>query len=104
MVIQGFQVDPKNLSTRSTVVQGVSVRLIDIIAHCDNLQLIIGNSGNAFLQATTKEKCYTICADYWGEYKHKVAMIKKALYGLTTSAAQWRNLFVDLRSLGFKNT
>ena len=105
LVIQGFRVDPKDLSTRSTVVQGISVRLIDIIAHRDNLQLINGDIGNAFLQARTNEKCYTVCENYWGEYHGQIAIINKALYGLTTSAAQWRNLFADfLRSLGFKST
>ena len=104
-MIQGFRVDPKDLSTKSTVVQGISVRLIDIIAHRDNLQLLNGDIGNAFLQALTKEKCYTICGEEWGELKGRVAIIKKTLYGLTTSAHQWRKLFSDfLRSLGFKST
>ena len=66
LVIQGFRVNPKDLSTQSTVVQGISVRLIGIIAHRDDLQLINGNIGNDFLQTKTNEKFYTICEDYWG--------------------------------------
>ena len=52
-----------------------------------------------------KEKVFTRCAKYWGEHAGKIAIIKKALYGLTTSAHQWRQLFADfIRSLGFKPT
>ena len=81
------------------------VRLLDIIAHRDNLKILCGDIGNAFIQACTKEKVYTHCGNYWGEYKGKVAIIKRALYGLTASATQWRKLFADyLRSLGFKCT
>ena len=103
LVIQGFKVDPRDLSTRSTVVKGISVRLLDVIAHRDKLRILTGDIGNAFIQAPTKEKVYTVCkGKEWGEYKDCVAIIKKALYGLTTSAAQWRNLFADfLRKLGF---
>ena len=66
-MIQGFRINPCDLSTKSTVVQGISVRLFDIIAHCDNLQLINGDIGNAFLQATTKEKNVTQYAKIIGE-------------------------------------
>jgi hypothetical protein len=105
LVIQGFKVDPRDLSTRSTVVKGISVRLLDVIAHRDNLSILTGDIGNAFIQAPTQEKVYTICGKEWGDYYKRVAIIKKALYGLTTSAAQWRNLFADfLRKLGFKPT
>ena len=68
--------------------QGISVRLIDMIAHQDKLTLIHGDIGNAFLQATTKEKCHTIYDDYRGEHSGNVAVIKKAFYRLTTCAAQ----------------
>ena len=105
LVIQGFKVDPRDLSTRSTVVKGVSVRLLDVIAHRDNLKTLCGDIGNAFIQAKTLEKVYTICGPEFGEYHKCIAIIKRALYGLTTSALQWRNLFADfLRSMGFKAT
>ena len=103
LVIQGFKVDPRGLSTRSTVVKNVSVRLLDVIAHRDNLNTLCGDIGNAFIQAKTKEKVFSICGPEFGEYHKCKIIIKKALYGLTTSALQWRNLFADfLRSLGFK--
>ena len=67
--IQGFSDNPKDLSKGSTVVHGILVQLIDIISHQDNHTLVHADVGNTFLQATTKEKCYTICDDYWGEYR-----------------------------------
>ena len=106
LVIQGFRVDPKLLSTRATVVKGISVRLLDVIAHRDGLKTLCGDIGNAFIQATTKEQVWTKCGKEWGKkYAGKKAIIVKSLYGLTTSAHQWRQLFADyLRSLGFKST
>ena len=84
---------------RSTVVKGILVRLLDVIAHRDNLKVLCGDIGNAFLQAYTKEKVFTKCGPELGEHKGKIAIIVKSLYGLTTSAAEWRNLFADkLRS------
>ena len=103
LVIQGFKVNPRNLMTKASMVKGISVRLLDVIAHCDNLKILCGDIGNAFLQAPTKEKVYTTCnGPEWGEYRGMVAIIQKALYGLTTSAHQWRQYFADfIRSLGF---
>ena len=67
------------------------------------MKILTGDISNAFIQATTKEMCYSICGPEWSENKDKVIIIKKAHYELTTSAAQWQNLFADfLQSLGFK--
>ena len=56
LVCDGSRVDPKGLSTRATVVKGVSVRLLDLIADSQNLSVLTGDIGNAFIQATTKSK------------------------------------------------
>ena len=37
------------ISSRSIVVKGISVRLLDILAHRKNLVTLYGNIGNAFL-------------------------------------------------------
>ena len=104
-VVQGNKVDPQGLSTRATVVKGISVRLLDLIAHRDNLETLAGNIGNAFIQARTKEKCYTVCGEEFGKKKGWIAIVIQALYGLTTSANRWRSLFADfLRGLGFSSS
>ena len=37
LVIMGNVVDPRGLATRATVVKGISVRLLSLIAHRNNL-------------------------------------------------------------------
>ena len=104
-VCNGSRVDPKGLSTRATVVKGVSVRLLDIIADHLDLSVLTGDIGNAFIQAHTKEKVWTSCGPEFGDRMGSKAVIIRALYGLTTSAERYRTLFADfLRGLGFKPT
>lgn len=91
------------LSTRATVVKGISVRLLDIVADAQNLDVLVGDIGNAFIQAKTKEKIYTRCGSEFGDRAGCIAIIMRALYGLTTSAERFRTLLADfLRTLGFK--
>lgn len=105
LVCNGSQVDPRGLSTRATVVKTVSVRLLDLIASSQGLQVLTGDIGNAFIQAHTKEKIYTRCGSEFGEHAGAIAIIVRALYGLTTSAERFRTLFADyLRDMGFKPT
>ncbi len=105
LVISGDTVDPKGLATRATVVKTVSVRTLDIIADLYGLEMLQGDIGNAFIQAKTKEKCYTRCGAEFGSKAGCIAILVKALYGLTTSAHQWRNMLADfIRSMGFKPT
>ena len=87
------------------MVKSISVRLIDIIAHRDNLKLICGDIRNAFLNAKTDERCYVRAGPEFGPREGSVALIVCALYGLVTSAERWRACFADfLRSLGFVPT
>ena len=67
LVIQGFRVNLRKLSTYSTVVEGISVKLLKVMAHRDNLKILTGDIGNTFLQAPTKEKVYTKCEKIWGD-------------------------------------
>ena len=102
LVANGSTIDAKGLSTRATVVKGISVRLLDLIADAQGLSVLCGDIGNAFIQADTKEKIYTSVGEEFGEYKGMIAIIVKALYGLTTSAERFHTLFADfLRSVGF---
>ena len=103
LVCDDSRVDPKGLSTRATVVKNVSVRLLDVIADSQNLNVLCGDIGNAFIQAQTKENIYTRCGNEFGDKAKSIAIIKRALYGLTTSAERFHTLLADfLRTLGFK--
>ena len=102
LVVQGHLVDPKGLSTRATVVKGISTRLLDIIAHRDGLKVLCGDIGNAFIQAHTREQIFTRCGPEFGAREGSIAIIVRALYGLSTSAERFRTLLADfLRSMGF---
>ena len=105
LVCNGSQVDPWDLSSRATVVKSISVRLMDLIADAQGHQVLCGDIGNAFIQAKTKEKIYTRVGNEFGDRAGCIALIIRALYGLTTSAERFRTLFADfLRTLGFNPT
>ena len=105
LVCNGSQVDPRGLSTRATVVKTISVRLLDLIADAQGHEVLCGDIGNAFIQAHTKEKIYTRVGNEFGDRAGCIALITRALYGLTTSAERFRTLFADfLRTLGFHPT
>ena len=69
-------------------VKGISVKILHIIAHANDLNALCGDVDNAFPNAYTEEKVYTIANLEFGEEKKgMIAVIKKALYGLATSCA-----------------
>ena len=105
LVCDGSRVDPKGLHTRATVVKTLSVRLLDIIADAWNKEVLTGDIGNAFIQSYTNEKIYTRFGKEFGDFQGCLAIIVKALYGLTTSAERFRSKFADLlRNVGFKSS
>jgi hypothetical protein len=102
LVAGGHLVDPKGINSRSTVVKGISVRLLDLIAHRDNLPILCGDIGNAFITADCLEKIYSRAGPEFGDREGTVMVFKKAIYGLRSSSRAFRAHFADfLRSLGF---
>ena len=96
LVCDGSRVDPRGLTTRATVVKGISVCLLDLIASHWNKKILTGDIGNTFVQSTTKEKVYTKLGPEFGpDLAGHIALIVKALYELTTSAAAFRKAFAD---------
>ena len=78
---------------------------LDVFADSQGLQVMCGDIGNAFIQANTKEKVYTHVGKEFGEHAGKIALIIKALYGLTTSAEHFHSLLADfLQECGFNPT
>ena len=51
LVCDGSRVDLRGLSTHASIVNGIYVRLLDLIADSQNLQVMTGDIGNAFIQA-----------------------------------------------------
>lgn len=102
LVIFGHVVDSRGVSARSSVVKGISVRLLDLIAHRDRLDIMHGDISNAFISAPCQEKIYTRAGPEFGERSGSILILKKALYGLRTSSKAFRGCFADfLRTLGF---
>ena len=94
--------DAGSLSTRATVVKGISVRLLDVIAHHHGLKMLCSDVGNAFINAYTKEKVWERAGPEFGPHAGSIVLIKKALCGLTTSAEHWSACFADfICKLGF---
>jgi hypothetical protein len=102
LVAGGHMIDPRGISSRSTVVKGISVRLLDLIAHRDGLEILCGDIGNAFITADCLEKVYSVAGPEFGDREDSVILLIKALYGLRSSSRAFRAHFADfLRQLGF---
>jgi hypothetical protein len=74
--------DPPPFLTSSTVVSRDSVRIGFLLAALNNLDLVSIDIGNAYLQAKTKERVYTIAGPEFGELQGQKVIIVRALYGL----------------------
>ena len=73
-----------------------------MIADSQGLKVLCGDKGNTFIQATTNENIFTRLGNEFGHRTGTIAIIVKALYGLTTSAERFRALLAGfICSLGF---
>ena len=70
-----------------------------------NLDILAGDTQNAFLEAPTKEKIFFYVGDEWKSDKGKVIIIVRALYGLKSSSLQFCNCLAEVlgNRLGFKS-
>ena len=83
----------------------MSIRTLHIIRARDNLGIITGDVANAFINAATKEKIYCTAGLEFGDKFGRTVIIKKALYGLKSSANAWYGMLSDfIRALGFLPT
>ncbi|KAL7568472.1 hypothetical protein ACA910_012183 [Epithemia clementina (nom. ined.)] len=105
LVAGGHETDPPKESTYSSMVSRDSVRIAFLIASLNGLHVLMGDVQNAYLNAPTKEKTYTIAGLEFGTNKVGLpALITRALYGLKSSAAQWRDhISATIRDMGFKS-
>jgi hypothetical protein len=88
-------IDLRGVSSRSTVLKGVSVQLLDLIAHCDGLKTLCGNIGNTFITADCLEEVYAVDGPEFGDCKDSIAIIIKALYGLQSSSHAFQAHFAN---------
>jgi len=105
MVAGGHVIDSSMYESYSSVVQMRTIRLLETVALNEGLQIMTGDIGNAFVHAFTKEKIYSTAGKEFGNREGCKIIIKKALYGLATSARQWNLALGDMiRKLGFVPT
>ena len=106
LVAGGHLVDLIDTPYYSSTVKSISVQLLHVIAHKLDLKQLCGDIGNAFPNAYTNEKVYVPKAGpEFGEHQGKTIIIKKALYGLRSSAERFHTHLADsLRTFGFKQT
>ena len=97
--------DPPTTLTYSSVVSRESVRLAFLIAALNDLNILVADIGNAYINAMTKEKVYTIAGKEFGDHAGQTIIITRALYGLKSSGAAWRShLAQTLRDMNFKSS
>ena len=78
-----------------------------MIAHKTGTTQLCGNIGNAYVNAFTNEKVYTVAGKEFGEtVEGSIIIIRKALlYRLRTSSEHWYSHFAgSLRGIGFAPT
>ena len=102
LVAGGHMTEPPKESVYSGVVSLRSMRLALLIGEINGLEAMVGDIGNAYLEAYTKEKVYFIAGKEFGELEGHTLIIVKALYGLRTSGARFHERLADtLRDMGF---
>ena len=106
LVAGGHLVDLIDTPVYSSTVKSISVQLLHVIAHKAGLQQLCGDIGNAFPNAYTNEKVYVPRAGKeFGELEGRTIIIKRALYGLRSSAERFHTHLADtFRTFGFKQT
>lgn len=101
-VAGGHVTDPPSSITYSSVVSRESVCIAFLVAALNDLKILTSDIGNAYLNARTSEKVYTITGTEFGEECGRVAIIVRALYGLKSSGAAWHAMFAQsIMDLGF---
>ena len=102
LVAGGHVVDSSNYTTYSSTVEGLSIRLLRLIARQQGLSIMTGDIGNAFIAAPCKERIWTRAGPEFGDKEGSVIEFNKALYGLSTSPKAFHDFLGDtLRNMGF---
>ncbi len=102
-LVCGGHVIKTDLNTYASTVKSLSMWLINLIAMANKLKALCGDVGNAFVNAYTQEKVFTMAGPEFGsEWAGKHLIIVKALHGMWSSAKRWRSHFAQtLQSMGF---
>jgi len=105
-VAGGHMTDPPSSITYSSVVSRNSVRIAFLLAALNDIDILAYEIGNAYLNATPREKVYTTAGPEFGaELQGRNILIVRALYGLKSSGAAWRSHLANtLHHMGFTSS
>ena len=95
MCCNGNETGPPASLTYASVVSRESVRIALTYAALNDLEVKTSDVENAFLTAPTEERLYTTLGPEFGEDQGKHATIVRALYGMKSSGAAFRNHLAD---------
>jgi len=103
LVAGGHTTETPSSITYSSVVSRDSMRIAFTMAQMLELDILSADIGNAYLNAPCREKIWVEAGPEFGEsWKGCILLIKRALYGLKSSGAIWRNLLSSsMWALGF---
>ena len=104
LVAGGHMMDPPKTLTYSSVVSRESVHIAFLLAALMDLDILATDIGNAYLNAMTAEKVYTVTGDEFASYAGQIVVIVRALYGLKSVGASWHaHLAAVLHDMGFQS-
>ncbi len=91
-VAGGHMTNPPPYLTYSSVVARDSVHLALLVAALYDLDILVADIGNAYLNTETKDKVHMICGPEFGQnHVGKIVVIYKALNGLKSSVVAWHS-------------
>jgi len=102
-VADGHKTKLPTSMTYSSVVSRDNVRVALTIASLNSLEISACDIGNAYLNATCREKLWIIAGPEFGSEKGAVMIIARTLYGLKSSGAAWRSTLAQtMEFLGYR--
>jgi hypothetical protein len=91
------------MMTYASVVSRESVRISLTLATLNDLDVMMGNIEKAYLNAPITEKVWTVLGPEFGEDAGKRSLLVRALYGLNSTGAAFRNHLAScMDHLGWK--
>ena len=93
---RGDQTDPPASITYASVVTRESVRIGFLIAALNDLNVLSADVAGAYLNAPCAERVHTYLGPEFGDDVGRLAIIKKALYGLRSAGFAWSSYCAEI--------
>jgi hypothetical protein len=102
-VAGGNTTDAPRVMTYASVVSRESARIVLTLAALNDLYVMMGDIENAYLTAPITENVWTVIGPEYGDDSGKRVLIVRALYGLKSAGAAFRNHLAScMDHLGWK--